>query len=73
MIGSWPAEPGLAERCNVADLEMLAARPLVGALPEGAGLLGRESFARTARAGLGPALGGGFDPARFRTTLRLSS
>ncbi|WP_371783164.1 dethiobiotin synthase [Streptosporangium subroseum] len=71
VIGSWPAEPGLAERSNVSDLEMLAARPLVGALPEGAGLLDRESFAHTARAGLGPALGGGFDPAAFRTTLRL--
>jgi dethiobiotin synthetase len=72
VIGSWPAEPGLAERCNVADLEMLAARPLVGSLPEGMGLLDRGSFARTARAGLGPALGGGFDPASFRTTLRLA-
>ncbi|MFF5212463.1 dethiobiotin synthase [Streptosporangium sp. NPDC000396] len=71
VIGSWPAEPGLAERCNVADLEMLAARPLTGALPEGAGNLDRETFARTAHAGLGPALGGGFDPAAFRTTFRL--
>ncbi|GAA2902968.1 dethiobiotin synthase [Streptosporangium fragile] len=72
VIGSWPAEPGLAERCNVADLEMLAARPLAGALPEGAGRLDRESFARVARAGLGPALGGGFDPAAFRATFRLA-
>lgn len=72
VIGSWPAEPGPAERSNVADLEMLAARPLAGALPEGAGLLERDAFARAARAGLGPALGGGFDPASFRATLRLS-
>ncbi|MGJ6968136.1 dethiobiotin synthase [Streptosporangium sp. G11] len=72
VIGSWPAEPGLAERSNVADLEMLAARPLAGAVPEGAGLLERDAFARAARAGLGPALGGGFDPASFRATLRLS-
>ncbi|MER5323835.1 dethiobiotin synthase [Streptosporangium roseum] len=71
VIGSWPAEPGLAERCNVADLEMLAARPLAGVLPEGAGTLGRESFARTARTGLGPVLGGGFDPSAFRRTFRL--
>ncbi|WP_433244708.1 dethiobiotin synthase [Streptosporangium sp. CA-135522] len=71
VIGSWPAEPGLAERCNVTDLEMLAARPLAGALPEGSGALDRESFARTARAGLAPALGCGFDPSAFRTTLRL--
>ncbi|MGC5016760.1 dethiobiotin synthase [Streptosporangium sp. DT93] len=72
VIGSWPADPGPAERSNVADLEMLGARPLAGALPEGAGLLERDAFTRVARAGLGPALGGGFDPAAFRTTLRLS-
>ncbi|MER7131577.1 dethiobiotin synthase [Streptosporangium saharense] len=71
VIGSWPAEPGLAERCNVADLEMLAARPLAGALPEGAGSLDRESFARTAHASLAPVLGGGFDSSAFRSTFRL--
>lgn len=71
VIGSWPAEPGLAERCNIADLEMLAARPLAGALPEGAGVLDRPAFARAARAGLAPVLGGAFDPAVFRTTLKL--
>ncbi|GIM98490.1 ATP-dependent dethiobiotin synthetase BioD [Planomonospora venezuelensis] len=72
VIGSWPAEPGLAERSNVADLEMLAARPLAGALPEGAGALDRESFVRTARAGLGAALGGRFDPAAFRAGFAIS-
>ncbi|WP_182903669.1 dethiobiotin synthase [Microbispora sp. H10830] len=71
VIGSWPADPGLAERSNVADLEMLAARPLSGALPEGAGALDREAFARAARAGLAPTLGGMFDPAGFRSTLKL--
>lgn len=71
VIGSWPAEPGLAERCNVPDLEMLAARPLAGALPESAGALDRPVFARAARAGLAPVLGGAFDPAVFRTTLKL--
>ncbi|MFI7034851.1 dethiobiotin synthase [Microbispora rosea] len=71
VIGSWPAEPGLAERSNVADLEMLAARPLSGALPEGAGALGREAFARAARVGLAPTLGGMFDPAGFRSALKL--
>ncbi|MEV0970185.1 dethiobiotin synthase [Microtetraspora glauca] len=72
VIGSWPAEPDLAERHNVGDLEMLAARPLAGALPEGAAALDRTAFAHVARAGIGPTLGGGFDPARFRSTLRLS-
>ncbi len=41
VIGSWPAEPDLAERCNVADLEMLAARPLAGAVPENCSGLSR--------------------------------
>ncbi|MBA2894267.1 dethiobiotin synthetase [Nonomuraea soli] len=40
VIGEWPVEPGLAERCNVADLEMLAARPLAGVLPAGASRCG---------------------------------
>jgi dethiobiotin synthase len=71
VIGSWPAEPGLAERSNIADLEMLAARPLSGALPEGAGGLGGAGFARVARAGLAPALGGVFDPAGFRSAFKL--
>jgi dethiobiotin synthetase len=72
VIGSWPAEPGVAERSNVADLEMLAARPLAGVLPQGAGGLDRAAFARIAYAGLGGPLGGGFDPASFRRHLRLA-
>ncbi|MFC7387493.1 dethiobiotin synthase [Sphaerisporangium rhizosphaerae] len=71
VIGSWPRDPGLAERSNVTDLETLAARPLAGALPEGAGALGRAAFAGVAHDGLGPLLGGGFDPSRFRATLSL--
>src|SRR5947209_12137542 len=37
VLGSWPAEPDLAMRSNIRDLETLAARPLAGALPENAG------------------------------------
>ncbi|GAA1001486.1 dethiobiotin synthase [Acrocarpospora macrocephala] len=66
VIGSWPREPGLAERCNVADLEMLGARPLAGALPEGAGALDSGDFRTVAHGGLAPVLGGGFDAAKFR-------
>ncbi len=66
VIGAWPARPGLAERSNVADLETLAARPLAGALPAGAGPLDPAAFAAAARAGLAPAYGGRFDPASFR-------
>ncbi|QFY12580.1 ATP-dependent dethiobiotin synthetase BioD [Nonomuraea phyllanthi] len=69
VIGRWPAEPGVAERSCVADLEMLAARPLAGVLPDGAGELGREEFAEVAHDGLGAMLGGGFDPAGFRAAL----
>lgn len=68
VLGSWPASPGLAERCNLRDLETLAARPLLGALPSGAGALDRTSFLELARAGLGPQLGGSFDPRAFRRT-----
>ncbi|MFB4285150.1 dethiobiotin synthase [Nonomuraea sp. MTCD27] len=70
VIGRWPAAPGQAERSDVADLEMLAARPLAGALPEGAGRLAdRRAFAEVARKGLGATLGGAFDPAGFRQSV----
>jgi len=72
VLGSWPAgdhggeAPDLAMRANLRDLETLAARPLAGALPAGAGRLEAPEFLLAARAGLGPALGGAFDAARFR-------
>jgi dethiobiotin synthetase len=69
VVGRWPDEPGVAERSDVADLEMLAARPLAGVLPEGAGALGRSAFARVAREGLGVALGGAFDAVEFKRRL----
>jgi dethiobiotin synthetase len=61
VIGSWPSRPGLAERANLTDLAIIAGRPLAGALPAGAGRLGRDAFLAAARAGLGPELGGTFD------------
>jgi dethiobiotin synthetase len=70
VLGSWPAEPGLAERSNLRDLEMLAARPLLGALPAGAGTLAAVDFLALARAGLGPQLGGSFDPRALSTRWR---
>ena len=57
-IGSWPREPGLAERQNLSDLETLIGGPLAGALPEGSGGLSREEFRAVALAGLSPRLGG---------------
>jgi dethiobiotin synthetase len=65
VLGSWPASPGLAERSNLRDLEMLAARPLLGALPAGAGEA--PDFLGLARASLAPQLGGSWDPRAFRT------
>ena len=57
-IGSWPRDPGLAERLNLIDLETAADGPLAGILPEGAGSLAREAFLEVARAGMAPAFGG---------------
>lgn len=66
VIGAWPAEPDLACRSNIRDLEMLAARPLDGALPAGAARLAPAAFAAAASDWLGPAFGGRFDAADFR-------
>ncbi|GHH71827.1 ATP-dependent dethiobiotin synthetase BioD [Kitasatospora indigofera] len=64
LVGSWPREPGLAERCNLADLPVAAGAPLLGVLPEGAG---REAagFAGVAHAALAPRLGGHWDADAF--------
>jgi len=80
VLGSWPYPggrahgahadpsdgPDLAMRCNLRDLETLAARPLAGALPAGAGRMDAAEFLLAAGAGLAPTLGGTFDAARFR-------
>jgi dethiobiotin synthetase len=66
VVGSWPDEPDLAARANLRDLETLAARPLLGALPAGAGRLDRRAFLETARQGLAPQLGGRFDAREHR-------
>ncbi|HEX2131777.1 MAG TPA: dethiobiotin synthase [Actinophytocola sp.] len=65
VVGAWPAEPDLAARCNLDDLPVVADAPLVGALPAGAGALGREEFLMVARASLAPSLGGEFDATGF--------
>jgi dethiobiotin synthase len=44
VVGSWPADPGLAERCNLEDLPRVTGVPLLATVPEGAGALGREDF-----------------------------
>jgi dethiobiotin synthase len=44
VIGSWPAEPDLAERCNLDDLPRVTGVPLLATIPEGAGALSRDEF-----------------------------
>jgi dethiobiotin synthetase len=58
VIGSWPREPDLAARENLADLETVAGGPLAGVLAEGSGSLPREAFRAGALHGLGRSLGG---------------
>lgn len=70
VIGSWPDDPDLAMRCNLRDLETLAARPLAGALPSGAAALDPAEFLLAAHRGLAPAFGGSFDAAVFRAAHR---
>lgn len=60
VIGSWPGEPGLAERCNVRDLETIADEPLAGVLPANAGALPPERFREIAERSLGTRFGGRF-------------
>jgi dethiobiotin synthetase len=66
VLGSWPETPDLAMRSNIRDLEMLAARPLAGAIAADAGALDAAEFLLAARAGLSPAFGGVFDATAFR-------
>ncbi|MEV8566432.1 dethiobiotin synthase [Streptomyces sp. NPDC051322] len=64
VVGSWPAAPGLAARCNLTDLPVVAGAPLLGAVPEGAGALSPADFRDRATSWLAPRLGGGWTPPR---------
>ncbi|MET8627078.1 dethiobiotin synthase [Kitasatospora sp. NPDC004669] len=63
LVGSWPSSPGLADRCNLADLPRSAGAPLLGALPERAGTA--DDFAALALASLAPELGGSWNAEHF--------
>nr|WP_107502549.1 dethiobiotin synthase [Streptomyces noursei] len=65
VVGSWPAEPDLAARCNLADLPPAADAPLLGLIPEGSGALPPDAFQAAAPGWLAPELGGSgaFGPA----------
>ncbi|WBQ06483.1 dethiobiotin synthase [Kribbella sp. CA-293567] len=44
VVGSWPAEPELAERCNLEDLPAITGVPVIARVPAGAGALDRATF-----------------------------
>ncbi|MFE9251846.1 dethiobiotin synthase [Streptomyces sp. NPDC007088] len=58
VVGSMPAEPDLAARCNLVDLPVAAGAPLLGAVPAGAGSLAPADFRARAGDWLAPELGG---------------
>lgn len=66
VIGSWPEAPDLASRCNLADLPDVAAAPLLGAVPAGAGALAPADFRAGAPGWLAPRLFGTWDADGFQ-------
>ncbi|MEV4945747.1 dethiobiotin synthase [Streptomyces sp. NPDC053755] len=70
VVGSWPASPDLAARCNLEDLPEAAGAPLIGAVPEGAGALDPDRFRAEAAGWLAPVLGGVWDAERFASAHR---
>ncbi|MFI2373889.1 dethiobiotin synthase [Streptomyces sp. NPDC018964] len=66
VIGSWPAEPDLASRCNLLDLPDVTGVPLLGAVPAGAGALDPAGFRASAPHWLAPRLEGTWDAEAFR-------
>ncbi|MFF3690676.1 dethiobiotin synthase [Streptomyces sp. NPDC002187] len=68
VVGSWPGEPDLAARCNLADLPDVAGAPLLGVVPQGAGSLAPADFRDRATGWLAPRLGGTWDATVFTAT-----
>ncbi|MFJ1773993.1 dethiobiotin synthase [[Kitasatospora] papulosa] len=58
VVGSMPADPDLASRCNIDDLPVSAGAPLLGVVPAGAGSLEPADFRSRARSWLASGLGG---------------
>jgi dethiobiotin synthetase len=50
VIGSWPAQPALADECNLEDLAATTGVPVIGRIPAGVGEWSQEEF-RSAAAG----------------------
>lgn len=70
VVGSWPAVPDLAARCNLEDLPEAAGAPLLGAVPEGAGALLAGRFRAQAEGWLAPCLGGSWEAEAFIAAVR---
>ncbi|MGW5849724.1 dethiobiotin synthase [Streptomyces sp. NPDC055254] len=68
VVGSWPAAPDLASRCNLADLPRVSGLPLLGAVPAGAGTLPPPLFRTSAPEWLSPTLAGTWSSPTFLTT-----
>ncbi|MFE9774531.1 dethiobiotin synthase [Streptomyces sp. NPDC005931] len=66
VIGSWPAAPDLASRCNLLDLPDVSGVPVLGAVPEGAASLDPAGFRSAAPHWLAPRLDGTWDAEAFR-------
>jgi dethiobiotin synthetase len=58
VVGCCPAEPQLAERCNLQDLPRVSGSALLGVLPSGAGAMRPANFRTQAGSWLNPELGG---------------
>ncbi|GGZ80842.1 dethiobiotin synthase [Streptomyces subrutilus] len=67
VVGSWPAAPDLASRCNLADLPTVSGLPLLGAVPESSGTLPPARFRTEAPTWLAPALAGTWSAPAFLT------
>ncbi|WP_189130856.1 dethiobiotin synthase [Wenjunlia tyrosinilytica] len=65
VIGSWPDSPGLAARCNLADLPTTSRSALLGAVPQGVAALAPQAFRTAAPGWLGPELFGTWDARAF--------
>ncbi|MGW8798906.1 dethiobiotin synthase [Streptomyces sp. NPDC055775] len=63
VVGSMPAEPDLAARCNLGDLPVVAGAPLLGVVPAGAGALAPVDFRDRAASWLTAELGGSWTTA----------
>lgn len=49
IIGSWPKDAGLAERCNLDDLPRVTDLPLLGTIPAGVSALTPPEFSKVAQ------------------------